>query len=300
MKIITHLMLRLGCGLALLLLVARADAAERQVLQGHVPAVVSRLQSAGRLNPSRRMDLAIGLPLRNREALTTLLSQIYDPASTNFHRYLTPEQFTERFGPTVEDYQAVMGFAKANRLAVSGTYANRLVLDVSGLVPDVENAFHVTLRTYRHPREAREFYAPDTEPSVDLAAPLLEINGLNNYDVGHPMSHAVPTTGSAGTAAGSGPGGYYRGQDFRNAYAPGVSLNGSGQMVGLVEFDGYYASDITTYETQAGLPNVPLQTVPIDGFNTLPSTNANSVGEVSLDIEMVISMATNLSKLFVF
>ena len=71
-------------------------------------------------------------------------------------------------------------------------------------------------------------------------------------------------------------------------------------MVGLVEFDGYYASDITTYETQAGLPNVPLEIVPIDGFNTLPSSNTNSVGEVSLDIEMVISMATNLSKLFAF
>ena len=221
MKLITHLMLRLGCGFVLLLLLARADAAEKQLLHGHVPAVVPRLQSIGRLNPTRRLDLAIGLPLRNREALTTLLEQLYNPASTNFHRFLTPAQFTERFGPTVEDYQAAMDFAKSNRLAITGTYANRRLLDVSGVVTDVESAFHVTLRTYHHPREARDFYAPDTEPWVDLEPPLLEINGLNNYYLGHPMARAVPDSGSAGADGGSGPLGYYRGLDFRNAYVPG-------------------------------------------------------------------------------
>src|ERR1035441_9841774 len=93
MKITTQLVLRAGYGLALLLPLAQADAAERQVLHGHVPAVVPHMQSRARLNPSNRIDLAIGLPLRNREALTNLLAQLYDPASTNFHHYLTPEQF---------------------------------------------------------------------------------------------------------------------------------------------------------------------------------------------------------------
>ena len=276
------------------------EAAQLQLLRGHVPPLAARRQPISRLSPARQLDLAIGLPLRNQDALNNLLEQLYNPTSTNYHRYLTPQQIAERFGPTVEDYQAVLEFAQANRLAITGTYANRMVVDVRGTVPDIEAAFHVTLRAYQHPEEAREFYAPDTDPAVDLATPLLEINGLNDYHRAHPLSRLAPTTGGAGTSVGSGPGGNYRGNDFRNAYVPGVALNGSGQIVGLVEFDGYYPGDITTYEAQAGLPNVPLQNVLVDGFNGVPSTNANSVGEVSLDIEMVISMATNLSSLVVF
>jgi subtilase family serine protease len=295
-----RLTLRSGRGLALLLVLARADAAERQVLHGHVPKAISHLQSAGRLPPSNIVELAISLPLRNPVELTSLLEQIYDPASTNFHRYLTPDQFAERFGPTVEDYEAVKMFAHSNHLAVTGTFDNRMIVDVAGAVPEIEKAFHVSMHRYPHPTEVREFYAPDVEPSVDLAVPLLEINGLNDYDRAHPLSHFDPQAGSAGASTGTGPGGNYRGNDFRNAYVPGVTLNGSGQMVGLVEFDRYYTSDITTYEAQAGLRNVPLLNVLVDSTNTIPSANSNSVGEVSLDIEMVISMAPNLSKLVVF
>src|SRR5436190_23791675 len=72
-------------------------AAERQRLRGHVPASALPARSVERLHPEKRLDLAIALPLRNRESLESLLGQIYDPASTNYHRYLTPEQFAERF-----------------------------------------------------------------------------------------------------------------------------------------------------------------------------------------------------------
>src|SRR5665811_1892427 len=72
-------------------------------------------------------------------------------------------------------------------------------------------------------------------------------------------------------------------------------------MIGLVQFDGFYASDITSYETAAGLPAVPLQTVLLDSFSGTPTTGADSGNiEVSLDIEMAISMAPGLSKIVVF
>lgn len=66
---------------------------------------------------------------------------------------------------------------------------------------------------------------------------------------------------------GSGPSGQFTGKDFRVAYVPGTALTGVGQVVGLFELDGYYASDITAYESNNGLPNVPVQNVMIDGFN---------------------------------
>ena len=291
-----------GCVTLSLLLATPARAAGTQVLRGHVPAAVARQHPVGRFPNTNRLNLAIGLPLRNQEALTNLLRQIYNPASTNYHHYLTPEQFTKMFGPTEKDYQAVMAFAKANGLKITGTHPNRMLVDVNGTAGNIERALHVTMRTYQHPHEARVFYAPDVEPTLNLTVPVLNISGLNNYSLPRPRFAATPLANVPPYAtpnAGSGPDGAYKGYDFRAAYAPGVTLDGSGQIVGLLQFDGYNAGDIADYESQAGLPSVTLSNVLIDGASGGPSGSGGEV-EVSLDIEMAISMAPGLSQVMVY
>jgi subtilase family serine protease len=94
--------------------------------------------------------------------------------------------------------------------------------------------------------------------------------------------------------------GSYIGNDFRDAYAPGVSLDGSGQLVGLFELDGYYPADIATYERTTGLPAVTVSNVLVDGVTGTPSTNIHQVTEVSLDIEMALSMAPGLAAIIVY
>lgn len=251
------------------------------------------------MNGTQRLNLAIGLPLRNQPALADLLQQIYDPASPNYRQYLTVEEFTERFGPTAADYQAVIQFAERNGLRVTATHPNRVVLDVTGAVVDIEQAFHVRMQVYQHPREARTFHAPDGEPSPALAVPILHISGLDNFSLPHPNFKIRPQSLAAKLTpnVGSGPGGAYRGNDFRSAYVPGTTLTGTGQSVGLLQFDGYYAGDITTYVSQAGLPNVPLVNVAINGG--VPVVGADNA-EVALDIEMVISMAPGAAKIYVY
>ncbi len=285
----------------LLLLAAPAPAPAQQQLTGHVPAVVAGLQPLGLLPATNHLQLAIGLPARHQEALTQLLRDIYDPASPNYHHYLTPAQFTEQFGPSEADYQAIIAFARRNGLTVTATHPNRLLVDVKGTVAEVQKAFHVTLHTYQHPTENRTFYAPDSEPTVDLTVPLLHISGLDDYALPRPNLVARPLSSAANAApnAGSGPGSTYMGQDFRAAYVPDSSLNGSGQVVGLLQFDGYTPSDIAYYETAAGLSSITLSNVLIDGASGLPSGSGGEV-EVSLDIEMVISMATNVSQVMVY
>ncbi len=291
-----------ACAILLLLFTTRAQAAERQVLHGHVPAVVARLSAVGSLPGTNRLNLAIGLPLRNQEALTNLLRQIYDPASPNYRHYLTPEQFTEQFGPTEKDYQAVISFAKANGLTVTATHPNRMLVDVSGSVTDIERALHVTLRVYQHPTEKRMFHAPDVEPSLDLAVPILGISGLDDYSLPRPRVIAKPLVQGQNPPApnaGSGPNGTYMGNDFRAAYVPAWPLVGSGQIVGLLQFDGYNSNDIAYYESHAGLPSVTLSNVLLNGVSGAPSGSGGEV-EVCLDIEMAISMAPGLSKVIVY
>ncbi len=98
-KITTNLVIptvSVGLSATLLLIFASpVGAADRQTLQGHVPAAVAHLTSVGHLEAARELKLAIGLPLRNQEGLTNLLQRIYDPTSPDYHHYLTPAQFAE-------------------------------------------------------------------------------------------------------------------------------------------------------------------------------------------------------------
>ena len=288
-------------GLLLLLFTAvlglmSAHAGAMRVLHGHVPAAAALSRSLGRLSETNSLRLAISLPLRNREALTNLLQRLYDPASPDYHRYLTPEKFDEMFGPTSQDYQAVINFARTNGLEIVATRDSRMLLDVRGRVSDAENAFHVHLRSYQHPSETRSFYAPDVEPSVDSDLPVLDVLGLSDYVVPRPMLHKKLANAKPVSASGSQANGYYIGSDFRNAYVPGLSLTGAGQMVGLLELDGFYTNDITSYESLAKLPNVPLDIISL-GYTGPPGSG---VAEVSLDIEMAIAMAPGLASVVVF
>ena len=265
------------------------------------------------------MDLAIGLPLRNREGLTNLLQELYRPSGTNFRHFLTPEEFASSFGPSKEDYQAVIDFAKAHNLSVKHAHSNRTLLDVSGSVADVEKAFHVHMQVYQHPVEARTFFAPDVEPSLDLATPVLAISGLDNSVRPRPRLHLPATPlqplvrtmggGGSGGVGGGGNSGPYEGYDLRNAYAAGVTQDGTGQSIGLFELFAYSAQDIQDFEDEVGIfPYINVQPVLIDGANGDDSTVdwVNNPGyldysfEVTGDIEMAISMAPGLSSVLVY
>ncbi|HWY31039.1 MAG TPA: protease pro-enzyme activation domain-containing protein, partial [Candidatus Acidoferrum sp.] len=278
-----------------------AGAAGIQVLHGHVPEAAKQLRAVQSLPDSKRLDLVFSLPLRNRDTLTNLLRQIYDPASPAYHHYLSPAEFTAQFGPTMADYEALVAFARSNGFAITGRHANRTLLDVNGAVADIRKTLHVNLRQYKHPVENRMFYAPDAEPSLNLAVPVLAISGLDNFNLPRPMgivtNYLNQPLNAMPYSTGSGPRGNFIGRDFRVAYAPGVSLNGSGQAVGLFELDGYYPSDILAYASLAGLPQAPLTNVLVDGFNQPPGS-ANV--EVALDIDMAICMAPGLSKVIVY
>ncbi len=236
-----------------------------------------------------------------RRGCSDLLRQLSDPTSPRYRKYLSVADFTQQFGPSPADYDAVAAFAQAHGMTVTQRYGNRVVLDVDGAVSDIEKALHVTLHEYRHPTEGRNFYAPDREPSPDLGVAIAHVSGLDNYSLPKPNVHVKPAlqAATAHPLAGSGPNGDYMGYDFRNAYLPGVTITGSGQVLGLLQFDGYSSSDISYYESAAGLPSVPLTNVLLDHFRGRGS-GGNGQLEVSLDIEMAVSMAPGLSKIIVY
>jgi hypothetical protein len=279
-----------------------AQAQGRQFMQGHVPEGVSRLTPIGRLPADAELYLTIGVPLRDPAGLDQFLAQLYDPGSTNFHKFLTTAEFTARFGPTEQDYEAVKQFAANNGLVVAATYPNLLVLDVAGNATRIETAFQVTLRLYRHPTEPRDFFAPDAEPSVPPELKVLSVEGLSDFSLPRRADVKVSAANRRSLSFnGTGPYQEYAGNDFRNAYVPGTPLKGTNQTVALLEYSDYYKVDVTNYEdfvgASVGATNyVPLNNVLVGG--STPGTSAN--GEVALDIEMAIAMAPMLSRVMVY
>ena len=268
-----------------------------QVLHKHVRPAVTNGQAArvGPMSKSQRMRLAIILPLRNQSELTNLLKRLYDPSSPDYRHFLTVAQFTQQFGPTNQDYQAVVKFARSKGFSVTNTPANRLLVDINGTVSQINKAFHIAMTTYRNPTENRTFYSPDHDPSLDLSVPVTHIAGLNNFSLPRPKFKRAPANFRR-NSTGSGPSAAYLGSDMRAAYYGGTALTGSGQAVGLLEFDGYNMSDVTA--SFAGQPNsVPIRNVLLDGAS---AGSDGDDGEQVLDIVQAASMAPGMSQIRVY
>ncbi len=286
---------------------ALAKPAATRKLSSHVPAAVAGRIATGRLDSQKRLALAISLPPRNGAELDQLLKDLYDPTSPAFHQFLGTAEFTRRFGATEQDYQAAMAFAESNHLTIENTHPNRLVLDVSGSVSEIEKAFQVSMKTYRHPSEDRDFFSCDAEPTVPASLSILEVSGLHNFAIR--KSHLrktlsnAPAPGALQSHSGSGPantyGSTYIGRDFRTAYlGSATNLTGAGQSVGLLQFDAYYAADIAAYTNTAGIrPTTVLSNIVINANANIPGSGN---GEVSLDIQMLHSMAPGLSTIYVY
>ncbi len=261
-------------------------------LDGRAPLV-------GRLPASQPMRLILILPLRNHEVLNRFLDELYDPASPTFRHFLSVQEFTANYGPTQHDYDAVIRFAEKNGLKVVSTSRNRLNIGVTGSVGAIEQALHLGINVYQHPTENRTFYAPDREPTPDLAVRLWHISGLDNYSLPRPA--LVRRNAGTNTKTGSGPDGSFLGSDMRAAYYGGA-LTGSGQSLGLLEFKGTDLADLDTYYANVGQTNnVPITVLSTDGTSTtcLKSENCLDV-EQTIDMTQALGMAPGLASLVMY
>src|SRR6202044_391535 len=193
--------------------------------------------------------------------------------------FLTPQEFTARFGPSQKDWDALVAFAKASGFQIVGGSRDAMDLRMTGTVAAIEKAFHVTMGVYQHPAENRTFYAPDREPTVNLPFSLWHVSGLDNYSIPHPMfvkksdyakAHGIsPDKVVSHATTGSGPSASFLGSDMRAAYYGGTALTGSGQNLGLFEFLGTDLADLTTYYKNVGQTNnVPITLFSTDGTST--------------------------------
>jgi len=115
------------------------QAQPQSLLTRHVRDVVVNGQAAfvGRLPATQSMRIDIVLAVRDQAGLDRFLQKVYDPSSPSYRHFLTVEQFTERFGPSRADFDALTHFATANGFAVVGGSRDAMDLQLKGSVAAV-------------------------------------------------------------------------------------------------------------------------------------------------------------------
>ena len=275
------------------------EAAPYPLLSAHVPDIVAghAAKLVGVPAPGSIMHLVVALPLRNSAQLDGLLRDIYDPASPAYRHYLSVAEYTARFGPRQADYDGAARFFKDQGLNVTAAAPNRYIMDVEGSTAKIERVFHVRIGLYRNPEGGRHLMAPDREPTLDLAVPVLHVTGLDDVTL---PSNRLTRNRSARFGTGSGPDGNFIGSDIRAAYYGNGPLNGAGQSLGLMELEGYEISDVQNYFSRVGQSlNVPVIGVATDKA-PLGCTGQCVDSEQTLDIIYSISMAPALSQVQVY
>ena len=201
------------------------QSAASQNIPGHPPQLVQdgTAQLAGPFASSQKLRLVIGLQPPNVAEEEKFLADLQNKASPQFHRFLTADQWNQRFAPSVKDEQAVVDWAKSQGLTVTNRYPNRLLVDVEAPVSVIQSALGVTINSYKVNSET--FFSNDQPPAIPpaLSGIVHSVEGLNNLERMHGSMKGVGNISQSGLCARSGGGaGRVRSYRRRSQEAAGV------------------------------------------------------------------------------
>src|SRR5262249_33445045 len=130
--------------------------------------------------PMQRMLLVLKRSDDQEASLRKLLDDQQDKTSPSYHKWLTPEQFGQQFGPTDADIQTVSAWLQSHGFQVGST-KGRTVLAFSGTAGRVQEAFHTTIHKYLVNGE--QHWANSNDPSIPtaLAPAVAGIRSLHNF-----------------------------------------------------------------------------------------------------------------------
>lgn len=176
-------------------LTALAQNSEIKSPAGEVPLNVrnGRAQMAGHFgNPAQMLRLTFGLVTPHPAEEEQFLADLMKPGSPQFHKFLTPDQWTVRFGPSVAAERAVVEWATSQGLTITQRYANRLTVQAEAPMATVEKALQVRINNYQ--LEGNAYFSNEREPVLPAAvrSVVRSVEGLNNFTVMHPSFSRGP------------------------------------------------------------------------------------------------------------
>jgi len=172
------------------LITKAVDDSELTTLKGNTHHLARKefdLGTAPATLPMQRMLLVLKRSPEQQMALRKLLDDQQDKHSPNYHKWLKPEEFGQKFGPSDTDMQTITGWLQAHGFQV-GTTKGRTVLEFSGSASQVREAFHTAIHKYIVNGEQHWANASDPQIPAALVPAVAGVATLHNF-VSRPQSH---------------------------------------------------------------------------------------------------------------
>ena len=284
------------------------NSAARVELSGSVSARVASATDLGALPSGTKlsgMTLHVALSSAQKSELDALVQAQQTPGSAYYHQWLTPVAFAARFGLSDSDLTKVSSWLEQQGFSVDGVNTSRTTIRFSGTAAAVNAAFSTSLHRYQANGETHFANATALSLPAALSGVVGSVANLSDF---RPKPHlrqraaADSKVSSMFTSSQSGshyltPGDVATIYDIQAAYSAGYT--GSGQSIAVVGQSAIETSDITNFQSAAGLtqkaPTVVL--VPNSGTSTVYTGDES---ESDLDLEYAGGTATGATVYFVY
>jgi hypothetical protein len=167
------------------LITGPVDESHLVTLSGNThPFAVGRYDQ-GPVDATGRMLVVFKRTPQQEQSLQQLLRDQQNPASPQYHQWLTPDAFGERFGIADSDLQTVSGYLQQKGFTIGKLSPGHMSLEISGSSEQVNEAFHTQI--HRYSVGDNQFFANDRDPQIPAAlAPVVAgIASLNNFRPTH-------------------------------------------------------------------------------------------------------------------
>jgi subtilase family serine protease len=168
-------------------------------ITGNTPGFVRQAVDKGAVDPSTTLTVSVWLKLHNQQQLDRLVSQQNQRGASNYHRWITQNQFDATYGPTVREVNAVSQFLTAQNLTVLYVPENNLYVKAKGTVADIQSAFHTQLHTFNFKGETYRSNTGDPSIGNPAGGLIAAVTGLD--DVGFQPHIARPVNSEGMTVA---------------------------------------------------------------------------------------------------
>jgi uncharacterized protein (TIGR03437 family) len=277
----------------------------RHPLPGHMRPGVIAANDRGRISAARSLR-HVTLNLRRSAAqqadLDALLARQQDPGSPDFHRWLTPEQFAERFGLSQAVIDRIASWLRSQNLTVDSVGRGRTSIAFSGSARDVERALQVEIHDYVIGGEAH--FSNAAEPSVPpaLGKWIASVRGLDDFRMKPRAVRAPSVPRPRYTSVSTGahylaPDDIAKIYDILPLYHSGIT--GKGQKIAVVGQTKINLSDIRQFRTYFNLsPNDP--TMLLVPATIEPGISNDDLAEANLDVEWTGAVARDANIIYVY
>jgi len=283
-----------------LLVTQSIDEAKTVTLAGNTRPEARLRNDRGAVPDDFRLDhmqLLLKRPAETQAALLHFIDALHDPASPNFHQWLTPEQFGERFGPALHDVQAATDWLSSHGFQVNGVQTGRMIVDFSGTARQIREAFHTEIHNLDV--HGVPHFANMSDPRVPQALAGV-INGVVSMHDFRPHTNFKQRAAYTFTSGGETfqtvvPADLATIYNLNPLFSAGIS--GQGQTVVVIEDTNVYSTtDWSTFRSTFGLSGYTsgsfTQVHPTGASAcTNPGTVNGNEGEAELDAEWASAAA---------